>query len=296
MKKYLILFFLLISSSSVLKAQTPERYFPYPEVPETMTTLYERCNYLVYHFWERCNFKQAFSSLNRMENAFVDFISFMPYATADTAFMAVDRLLENVKKSPDQLLSIGRFAKAHLFSDTAQFYSEELYEPFAKAVVENKKVPREKREAFEKDLKIVSNTRIGKRIPDLKFELAGGGESTVSANMAPMVIILFTGPDCSDCSMSRVRLSADYALNSMMKEGRLKIINLYVGPVDAGWTETQTAAPEGWIVGRCPEAAEYFDLRYLPNIAYLNKKMEVLGKNFSADEIISSFRRHIMTH
>ena len=187
-------------------------------------------------------------------------------------------------------------ARANLYTDTAYIFSEDLYLPFAKAVAENKKISDADRAPFEREYKIIANSRIGQRLPDITFTTPEGSESRLSANIAPMVILFITGPDCSDCSLSRVRLSADYALTSMIKEGRLKIINLYVGPEDSGWTETAASVPEGWVAGRCPEIAEYFDIKSYPYIAYLNRKMEVLGKNFTVDDIIDSFRRHVLTH
>lgn len=296
MKKIFVFLILYMAILMGASAQTANTYFQYPTVPENITSLSGRCNYMVMNFWERCDFKSAFSSLARLEKAFADFVSFMPYASADTAYMSIDKLLEKVKKSPAQTLAICTMAKANLYADTAYIVSEDLYLPFAKAVVENKKISAADRAPFERDYKIVANTRIGQRMPDITFYMPEGGESRLSANIAPMVILFLTGPDCSDCSLYRVRLSADYALTSMIKEGRLKIINLYVGPEDAGWTETVASAPEGWIIGRCPEIAEYFDIKSFPYIAYLNRKMEILGKNFTVDDIIDSFRRHVLSH
>lgn len=51
------------------QAQTTDTYFPYPVVPEEKSTLSERCNFLVYNFWERCNLKQSFSSLEKPQES-----------------------------------------------------------------------------------------------------------------------------------------------------------------------------------------------------------------------------------
>lgn len=234
MKKFVISFITLISGLVGASGQTAatEHYFPYPMVPDNLTTLQQRCSFLVYNFWNFCDFKSAFSSLDKMEGAFADFVSFMPYASADTVEIAVTNLLDKVKKSPAHTLALARMARAHLYADSADIISEQVYLPFAQAVVANKKIPAADREPFAREAKIMANTRVGQRIPDLEFTLPDGTVSKVSQHLAPMVLLVFTGPDCSECSLDRVRLSADYALKKMMDSGRLSIINLYVGAPD----------------------------------------------------------------
>ena len=53
-------------------AQAPTTLFPYPTVPDSRTTLTERADYFVTHFWDRANIKQSFSTLARLNTAFGD--------------------------------------------------------------------------------------------------------------------------------------------------------------------------------------------------------------------------------
>lgn len=296
MKRILTAFVALLYIVSPCSAQKADTYFPYPTAPDNLSTLSQRCNYIVYHFWDFCNFKSAFSSLPRMNAAVGDFLSFMPYASADTAHIAIDGLIDKVKKNPRHLLSLAKMAKGYLMSDTSTYISEELYLPFAKAVAGAKKVPSSEREVFAREARILENTMIGTRISDMKLTLPDGSQTMISANTAPMMLLVFTGPDCSDCSLCRIRLSADYALNRMIKDGRLKIINVYVGPDGEQWKKWASDAPADWVTGRNEDAASMFDLSVMPTITYLNRRMEVLSKDLTADDVIRSFQNHIMTH
>ncbi len=38
---------------NVAAQENNDRLFPYPEPPKDMTNLYERCNFLVYKFWDQ---------------------------------------------------------------------------------------------------------------------------------------------------------------------------------------------------------------------------------------------------
>ncbi len=60
--------------------------------------LRERCNFIVYHFWERADFKKVFERPEGLNAAFGDWISFMPYCAADTAHLAIKNLLKDVSK------------------------------------------------------------------------------------------------------------------------------------------------------------------------------------------------------
>lgn len=297
MKRFIFsLFISLIAAYASFAQENNNYYFPYPTVPDRITLLSERCNFLVTHFWEHCNFKTAFSSYPKMNGAVGDFLSFMPYATADTAHMAIESLLKRVKKNPKHTLALARMARGYLMSDTSDFSSEELYLPFAEAVAKNKKISSEDRAPFVKEARILSNSRVGAKVSDMTLTLADNSTTTLVQNTAPMILLFFTGPDCIDCSLDRLRLSADYALNKMIEQKKLKIINIYVGEDNDQWKRWAEEAPENWITGRWTEAAEYFDLSVFPTITYLNRSLKVLGKDFSADDIITSFQKHMMTH
>ncbi len=300
MKKYLCI--ILLAYCTTFMAVSADdgvasgRFFPYPTVPDRITTLHERCNYLITHFWDRCNFKNAFSSYPKMNAAVGDFLSFMPYATADTAHMAIDELIAKVKKNPKHTLALANMAKGYLMSDTAEYVSEELYLPFAQAVADNKKIPAADREPFAREARIIANTQIGARVSDMTLEHPDGTTSTLSAHSAPMMLLVFTLDTDNGSNMARLRLSADYALNKMIADQRLHIINIHTAADNDKWQSWAAGAPENWVTVRCDEAKELYDLSVLPEIVYINRKFKVLGKNFSVDDIINSFQNHVMTH
>ena len=93
--------------------------------------LRERCNFIVYHFWERADFKKVFERPEGLNAAFGDWISFMPYCAADTAHLAIKNLLKDVSKDSKKLLRTAQMAENWTYSDTAEIVSDELYMPFA---------------------------------------------------------------------------------------------------------------------------------------------------------------------
>ena len=270
-------------------AQQSERLFPYPEAPENITNFYERCTYLVDKFWERCNFKSAFSSKAKLNEAFGDWVSFMPYASGDTVHIAVDRLLETVKKSGPQTLELARMAERWLYSDSADFVSEEVYLPFAKAAANHKKIPAAERARFARQVNIIGNSAVGATFPDLELTAPDGSKRHALTDSTKYTLILVAARDCSDCSLARVRLSAAPAINALIDAKLIKIV--YVVDGDASDADKSDAAscPANWVAGVADSLSGLIELRDNPMIYYLDKDNKILVKNIPVDNVLNAF-------
>lgn len=291
MKKLLIFILAVIGlSSNNLVAQTDNRLFPYPEPPQDMTNLYERCNYLVYKFWDQCNLKSAFSAKAKLNAAFGDWLGFMPYASADTVYLAIDKFHDSFKKSGQQSLEIAKMAEAWLYSDTARYRSDQLYGKFVDAAVANKKIPAAERRHFEEQKLILDNSSVGCKVPDIELTKADGTKTSFYADSAEYTLLIIYEGNCPDCSLTRVRLSADMVLNQLNDAGIVRIVSLYAGEPDAAFSEAVLPYPEAWLNVASPETAKYFEMRSKPAIYYLDKEHKVVGKDLVVDNILNAFR------
>lgn len=267
-----------------------ETYFPYPTPPESLTTLSQRTNYLVEHFWERCNLKSAFSSRAKLAEAFRDYVSFMPYASADTVHASIAELINGVKKGDKKnLLTLGEIAEATLYSDTAEVMSDELYLPFAKAVADNKKIPAASRARFDHQVRVLTNSMVGATAPAMAFETPGGDKSDLSKIESPYTLLFFNDPDCEDCALVKVRLAADFNTRQLIEKGILKIVSIYPDEPSEEWRDDCKSYPESWIIGASPEADDLFDMRHAPVMYFLDKDHKILTKNMLIDNVIDAF-------
>ena len=159
MKKIIFTALLTVFINCVASAQTmPETYFPYPLVPDSIQTLDGRSNFLITHFWDFCDLKKGFSSRAKMAGAFKDYLSFMPYANARVVHKSIAKFLKDIEKQPEDMVFIAHTAEQLVHSDTAQIFSDELYLPFAQAVVNNKRVKKEDKEYFAPQVKVLTAT------------------------------------------------------------------------------------------------------------------------------------------
>jgi hypothetical protein len=265
--------------------------FAYPKVPDELTKLEDRCDYLIEHFWERCDFKSAMSRRDKLDNCFSDWASFMPYARKATIFPAVDKLLETVKKSSDQSLTIVQLAEKYLYSDEADFISEELYLPFAKFGAENKKISGADRVHYQAQARIISSSAKGAIVPDLQMVTLSGDKVTLRQSVkSTNVVLFFNDPDCFDCQMARVRLSADYNLNKLIDSNSVQLISIYPGDPDDQWRTDAASYPENWTVVAVPDADLYFDLSSTPKLYCLNSNCKVTLKDVPLDNLLQGFQ------
>lgn len=273
-------------------AQLTDTYFPYPVVPEEKTLLSERCNYLVDKFWEGCNLKQSFSNLERLDKAFSDWIGFMPYATADTVFMSIDNFLTDVNKlGPSYLLTVGKMAEKHTYTDSCEVYSEMLYLPFAKAVAANKKIDKAEHAHFERQARVIENSGLNQNVPSFSFTKPDGTQSNLGEVIASRVVLFFTEPDCFDCTLAKARLSADYNLGQLIDRGLVKIVAIYPGKPNEKWQAESASYPDNWVVGASEEVNDYFDFESQPTIYYMDAKRKVLGKDVSVEALMLGLRQ-----
>jgi hypothetical protein len=281
-------FFLTISLllASIIPAIADETYFPYPQAPDEIQTLSERSNYIIYRFWDRCNFSSAFMSIDKMKTAFIDYVNIMPYASNDTVQMSINGLLAKVNKQPKDLLALGQIAEETLHAADAEFWSDELYLLFAHAVVNNKKISKADKAPFKKHIATLENCQPGKSLDAMKLVLRDGSKYTTDSLKSPLSIIFIESPNCSDCRLTRVKLAANASAIRLINAGKLQIISLSTVPYSQEWAESVSAVPSSWLVATSPEADDILDIRNQPEIYILGANRKLLIKHATMEHLI----------
>lgn len=287
MKRILIYIFAILTLGISSRAADGD-LFPYPKPTDDMTGLTERCDFLVSKFWNHCNFKGAMSKMEKFNNTFGDWISFMPYATADTVHTAIERVLKQVEKSGPETLALARMAQNWTHCDTAQYYSDEIFLPFAKAAATNKKVPASDRKYFAHEVQILENTQLGKVVGHLDYVTPDGQHGSLADIHTQMIVLFFNENDCSDCSLARIRLSADINATALIKAGILTVMCITPGQPTAEWKAEASTYPKEWIIGVDPNAADYFSLREKPSIYLLDSRHKLLVKDTNIDGLLGT--------
>lgn len=281
-------------AETAARANLPQ-LFPYPEAPESMSNLYDRCNYLVSRFWDKCNLSNAFNKPDQLDRAVGDWIAFMPYASVDSTNAAITKLLSRVEKSGPQTVMLAEMVEKHAFTDSSDYYSEFIIYPFAKAAAEHKKTKDPARKHFAGIVKRIDGSRVGNIMEPFKFTTATDSVHPVVdiTNLGQLntdhLLLFFYDPSQIETITARTRLSLDPSVNELINAGVLDIVAVYPGAPDEKWQATTADFPANWLVVASPEVVGNLSFSALPDIYYLNKKHKILAKNVAVDRIVDAF-------
>ena len=116
-----------IGLMSFAQAQRTTEEFRLPEVPVLLTDPAERAAYLAVHYWDYFNFADTtlISRPEITEQAFVDFISILPY-TAKVQ-VAGDTLFRRAMVKKEMLYHFISLADKYLYEPNSPMYNEELH-------------------------------------------------------------------------------------------------------------------------------------------------------------------------
>lgn len=260
--------------------QQPSRpeLFPYPTPPEGLTLLRERCNFLVYHFWDRADMKKVFDRPEGLHAAFGDWVTFMPYCAADTAKLAIRNLLQAVGKDGKKLVKVAQMAEYWTDSDSAEIVSEELFAPFAAAVATSKKVPEADRRHFARQLHRINSSAMGQVLPALPYIAPDGTQRVLEPDTINTMIVV-ADPEATESTTASIRFSIDPATRMLLDEGLLRIVWFYPGELSEAATASLAKLPENWTTGVLPDVDEYFRPRMIPAVYLLDNKGRMILKD-----------------
>lgn len=284
MKKIIISLLFIIAT---LPIYADDIFFQYPQAPENLTTLSQRANYVVEHFWDKCNLKSAFSSRDKMTKAFRDYITYMQFAAKDTTISSINNLIKTVQKTPQNMLTLGEIAEETLYGDSAMFWSDELYLYFANAVINTKKLSKAEKARYKHHSTILTNSMVGSKLPNFTFTTPKGEKVEFDSVNAPAIILFFNDIECADCQLAKVRLATNINLNKLIDNGVIKIVTIYPGEPSKEWETEVESYPNNWIIGANEDIYDMFDMRTSPTIYQLDDKHTIIAKNLNVEGIIS---------
>lgn len=284
------IFLLLISLLCLTgaKAQNQQQFFQLPLIPDSLQNLQDRTDFMVTHYWDFCDLNKAFSSRDKMADAFDTYLSFMPYASATVVYREVPRFMDRISKKADNVLFIAEQAEAKLYSDTATYPSDELFILFTSEVLKNKKVDKTAKLRYNHLFKVLTNSQPGSLAPMFEYTDLLGQKNKLEIDTARIgTILFFNYPDCSDCSMARLRLDTDILTRKILESGKMQLVSIYPGEPENEWIEQALDYPKTWKTIASEEVNDLYDLRYTPMFYVINPNGAILLRTDDVNTIIS---------
>ncbi len=255
--------------------------FEYPVAPDTCSTLESRCNYIVVNFWNNYDISKPITDGVAFEKAFRDYVDIVKLSHRNIALSSVRDFIYKARANVNNLRKVGVVAEAALYGPYAEFWSDELYVEVARAMSESTNLKTEERKYYKHQIDVINKCQTGQAIPDIDIVVDGRKTKLSEIESCPVYLLFFTDGS-SNSSMDRTRLSTDINANAIIEASQLKVIQIYVGKPDAGWSSNQ---PTNWINATSEQVAPNFDVRFLPSCFILDKDLNILNKNITVEEV-----------
>ena len=284
--KSLLLTCLIAAAQGQLAEQLPGTLFAYPLAPDTCSTLENRCNYIITHFWENFDISRPIADDAAFETTFRDFVDFFRYGHRNVVMSAVRDLVNKAQSNTANLQKLGEVAERALFGPEAEFWSDEVYVSFIKPLAANKQLPKSVRDHYAAQLARINSVQVGE---PLDFEYVGldGLKHRLSELDGKTFILLFVD-DGAESSIGRVRLETNVALNALLDSAEVTLVCLSLNKYSDDWARAAGGYGSNWVVGCGGDLLDVLDLRVIPCCYILNEKRVVLNKTQSVEGVLSA--------
>ena len=280
-----------MQSDTVVRVQDK---FPFPAIPELLTSPGERRDYLLTHYWELFDFADTTLVNNRdvTEQGFVNFIALLNEGGV-TERLARESL-ENWcagfvgKEHARQVLT--QTADSYLFNPNSPFYNEALYGMYLEALLSKLPQTDAMRSAYRFKLELVKRNNVGDKATDFTYYQPDGTRRTLATTSVKndRLLLMFYDPECESCHEVLLQMAADTALAEAVRAGKLSVLAVYTEGNDEAWRKALPDMPEGWMVGTDREAVKdgaLYDLKAMPSLYLLDGKKTVLLKDAAYEKI-----------
>ena len=273
------------------EVQAPATLFAYPVAPDTIKTFENRVNYIVDNFWGNYDLSKPIADLNAFNGAFRDYLGFLRYCHRTVAISSVRDFLFKAQTNKANFEKIAMLAEMGLYNVGAEYWSDEIYTEFLKAVIGNKQLKQDVRKYYAKQMERINRTQLGASLASVTYTDADGKKVSIADIEADMVMIFITLDSDADQSFQRVRLSTDVAINSILDSGKMKLLCLSPEKYSKEWAHNAKGYAQNWLVGACPELSVEgdYDVRYTPSFIILDKDKNIIQKNVDLEAIKATF-------
>lgn len=269
-----------------LAEQQPGTLFAYPLAPDTCSTLEERCNFIITHFWDGFDISKPITDDAAFERTFRDFVDFFRYSHRNVVMSTVRDFINKAQSNASNLQKVGQVAESALYGTEAEYWSDEVYVAFAKALAGSKQLPRDVRDHYASQLARINSVQVGAML-DFEFVGIDGLKQHLSDLNAKTFILLFLD-DSTDSMIGRLRLSTDVALNALLNEGEATLVCLCANKYTADWASAAAGYADNWIIGCGENLAKDLDLRAFPVCYMLDDQRTILNKTLSVEALMTA--------
>lgn len=286
--------------------QAPElRAFRYPDIPAVYTDPAERQAWFLDHFWDDffagdgpCDTGAVLGvrreDVEKQVAMYIELLHGLPLEPAQDRMRRLFRRVED-RQAADTAslvyLMMEEIVAHYLYDPNSPVRDEDLYLPYVEGLAESRFTREEARPGYVYQRRMCALNPVGSPAADFGFTDARGRTHSLYEVKADATLLFFSNPGCYACQQIINTLQAVPGMETMLRDGTLAVVNVYIDEDVAAWREYEPNYPRAWLCGY--DAAglirsdRLYNVRAIPSLYLLDGRKRVLMKDAPVERVVS---------
>ena len=285
--------------------------FPSVTVP-VMLTGQEAAEYAASHYWNRYfDSTQVWNGISdtliggvtedAMTQAVRDYIMALWSIPYDKAMEAQHHLMSLAEASTVTDTSghiydfIVNVMESALWNPLSELRNEGFYIPVVESVLSTRRTGEHYSSYYQQQLTTCRNNAPGAYAADFTYTDAKGRLHSLYETQSEYTLLLFSNPGCPACREIIGMLKSSPLISSMVQDGRMGLLSIYIDEDLAEWFKDLSDYPEEWITGYNQDLTIrdnlVYDVRAIPSLYLLDRDKKVIFKDISTGMLMLQLER-----
>ena len=274
---------------------------PFPDVvpPAMMEDARDRAEYMALHWWDGiteasreypCD-TTLVSGVRKedVEQKFANWVNILNMLDMSVVGKSVVRLYDRAAACEKKDTSSNVFETftdlvvKYLYDPNSPMRNEDHYAFYASRLAGSDLVDESMREKYAREVRLASLNRVGSKAADFRFTDKRGRMHTLYGIDAELTLLFFSNPGCSACKEIIDVLNNDPRISSLISEGVMAVLNIYIDEDLEEWRSYMTVYPEHWYNGFDPDLVirgeNLYNVRAIPSLYLLDRNKTVIMKD-----------------
>lgn len=274
---------------------------PFPDVvpPAMMESASDRAEYMALHWWDGiteasreypCD-TTLVSGVRKedVEQKFANWVNILNMLDMSVVGKSVVRLYDRAAACEKKDTSSNVFETftdlvvKYLYDPNSPMRNEDHYAFYASRLAGSDLVDESMREKYAREVRLASLNRVGSKAADFRFTDKRGRMHTLYGIDAELTLLFFSNPGCSACKEIIDVLNNDPRISSLISEGVMAVLNIYIDEDLEEWRSYMTVYPEHWYNGFDPDLVirgeNLYNVRAIPSLYLLDRNKTVIMKD-----------------
>ena len=282
--------------------------FPDVKIPAMMTGSADVAEYISMHYWDGltdpsrdypCDSLYV-SGVKKedVEQKFADWnavLGVLPRSIADKAVNALYEkaaACERKDTSSNVLDTFVMLAEKYFYDPNSPVRNEDHYHAFVRNLASFEGFDEAVRGKYAYQARMTALNREGTVAADFRFADRNGRIHSLHGINAPMTLLFFSNPGCDACMEIIKVLSGHEGISSMIADGRLAVLNIYIDEDIQAWRDYMPIYPEQWYNGFDPDLVirgeTLYNVRAIPSLYLLDHEKRVILKDAPENRVFET--------